>query len=81
MIENSILSFYTNLYVSPTNLVVYVTSMHSFFASYILSLVFNEHNFLIKCLNLDEVKHVVFSLNGHSVSSSDGFGRCFYHSF
>ena len=63
MIEDSILFFYTNLYVAPTNLDVCITLMQSFVASYIPSLVTNdENNFLIKCHDLDELKHAVFLL-------------------
>jgi len=82
LIKDSILSSYTNLYVAITNHVVFVIIMQSFVASYIPSLETGDgYNFLIKCTNLDKVKHAIFSLNGDNALSPDGFGGCFYHSF
>jgi len=36
---------------------------------------------LIKCLDFLEINNVVFSLNGNSAHSPDGFGGVFYHSW
>jgi len=75
MIEDSILSSYTNFSIVPTTLDVSISYIQSFIASYITSLVTDdENNFFIKCPDLDEVKHVVFSLNGNCVPSPDVFG-------
>jgi len=77
IIKDFVLSFYTNLYVILIDLMVFVTNMKSFVASYIPSLVIDYVFFFIKCPYLDEVKHAVFSFSGDSAHGPNGLGGCF----
>lgn len=63
LIKSYILSFYTNLYVGSIDHGFSVTTMQSFVASYIPSLVIDdEYNILIKCIDLDDGMHAIFLL-------------------
>lgn len=76
-IEGHVLSYYESLYASDN-----VCSDSDFVQNVIPKMVSNEDNSLLtRPLSLDEVKAVVFGMNGSSAPGSDGFGDVFFQSF
>ncbi|KAL8457074.1 hypothetical protein ACS0TY_035060 [Phlomoides rotata] len=76
VIGGHVVDYYTELFSARTGGKSDFSALDGFMAP----VVSEVHNLsLVKIPTTEEVKHVVFAMDGSSASSPDGFGGCFYH--
>ncbi|XP_019432196.1 PREDICTED: uncharacterized protein LOC109339236 [Lupinus angustifolius] len=76
-IANHVLNYYTDLFGSTNNI-----APNDLIQSMISSLDFDDENLMFTSIpSHQEIKDVVFGLNGDGAPGPDGFGGCFYQDF